>query len=78
MITAANQWGALHALESFSQLVTWVPGGSPEYSITNASIQITDAPRFRWRGMLIDTSRHYLALETVLVCDSHFIVLAWL
>ncbi len=66
LITAPNQWGALHGLESFSQLVTWAPRGPVEYFIPNTPISIEDAPRFKWRGALIDSSRHYLSVATIL------------
>lgn len=66
VITARTQWGAIHALESFSQLVQWSPRTAPTYAINFAPIAITDAPRFPWRGALIDSSRHYLSVSTIL------------
>jgi len=82
VISAANQWGALHGLESFSQLVAWAPRGSVEYSVPNVPISITDYPRFQWRGALIDSSRHYLSVSTVLrtidaLSQNKFNVLHW-
>lgn len=67
-ISAATQWGALRALESFSQLVTWTGAATmaPTYAILNTTISIQDAPRYRWRGILIDTSRHYLEMSAIL------------
>lgn len=62
-VTADNQWGALRALETFSQLSVWsgayAVNGS-QYVIDTAPIQITDFPRWGWRSLLIDSSRHYL------------------
>jgi len=58
-IQSANQWGALHALESLSQLLFWTPYENT-YSVRNTSVVIEDEPRFAWRGLLIDTARHYL------------------
>ncbi|KAK7084802.1 hypothetical protein SK128_004139 [Halocaridina rubra] len=70
-------WGMLRGLESFSQLL--IPDGSA-YTIN--STQITDYPRFRHRGLLIDSARHYLPksklLETVdLLGMNKFNVLHW-
>ena len=68
---AETQWGALRALESFAQLVQWVPGpsgpaaGGDSY-IISAPVTIADSPRYPWRGMLVDTSRHFLPVETLL------------
>ncbi len=58
--------GCLHpGLETFSQLVDWLPNQPTNpYQIQNAPISIVDAPRFQWRGMLIDSSRHYLQVDT--------------
>jgi hypothetical protein len=71
VLEAPTQWGALYALESFFQLVR-----SPEPWLSSADdcdhrcdaytvgedvpFSITDAPRVRWRGLMIDTARHYL------------------
>lgn len=56
-ISAANQYGVLHALETLSQLV--VNGTVP-------TVEITDRPRFPWRGIMIDHSRHWIPKDVVL------------
>lgn len=63
MLTANTVFGALKGLETFSQLVEC---SSTQYFIRDGPIQISDAPRFPWRGLLIDTSRHYLPVQTIL------------
>lgn len=54
-IRANSVWGALRALETFSQLV-WNYHG---YLVVNET-EIRDWPRFSYRGMMIDTARHFI------------------
>jgi len=66
-ISAPTQWGALRALETFSQLVAWSTDaqGRNVYSVAGLPIAINDFPRFPWRGLLIDSSRHFLTLDAL-------------
>ena len=57
-----EQHGALHGLESFSQLFTPTAAGCV---MPASAISIDDAPRFRHRGLLIDTGRHWLPLSAI-------------
>lgn len=56
-ITAVTNYGALRGLETFSQLVD-ADKWSGLYTVGGANI--TDAPRFPFRGLLVDAARHYL------------------
>ena len=65
-IDAATELGAMHGLETLIQLVQpgrlVQPGGLAQprgsgYVIPAVSIH--DAPRFRWRGLMIDCGRHF-------------------
>jgi hexosaminidase len=58
-IDAPNELGAMHGLETLTQLVRpgLVQAGSAGYEIP--AVTIEDAPRFRWRGLLIDCGRHF-------------------
>ena len=53
-IDATTELGAMHGLETLIQLVQ--PSGSG-YVIP--AVTIHDAPRFRWRGLMIDCGRHF-------------------
>lgn len=67
-LSCATVYGCLRGLETFSQLVIGQADadGTTSYAITGAPLVISDHPRFQHRGMLIDTSRHFLPLATLL------------
>merc|ERR1712078_130162 len=63
-VVAETVFGAMHAFETLGQLCFQedeAPGG---VSLVQADIQ--DAPRFPFRGVLLDTGRHFLPVETLL------------
>ena len=59
-LTAGTPLGALHGLQTFLQLVQITPAGFAVPAVT-----IKDQPRFPWRGMLIDVSRHFIPLDVL-------------
>ncbi|XP_044211728.1 beta-hexosaminidase subunit alpha isoform X1 [Thunnus albacares] len=59
---AETVWGAVRGLETFSQLVYQDDFGS--YFVNKTEIE--DFPRFQFRGILLDTSRHYLPVQAIL------------
>jgi len=63
-LTAKTIYGAYFGLQTFSQLVRWNPDNKT-YECPIAPVSISDAPRFSWRGVLIDTDRHFLPLDTI-------------
>ncbi|XP_049624745.1 beta-hexosaminidase subunit beta-like [Suncus etruscus] len=60
-LSAKSVWGVLRGLETFSQLIYQDSYGT--IMINESSI--IDVPRFPYRGILIDTSRHYLSIELI-------------
>ncbi|CAI0443034.1 unnamed protein product [Linum tenue] len=63
-IEANTIYGALRGLETFSQLCVF-DYGTKSVQIHKAPWFIQDKPRFNYRGMMIDTSRHYLPIEVI-------------
>lgn len=61
IIRSERPYGAFHGLETFLQLVTTDATG---YFVPEVSIQ--DEPRFPWRGVSYDTSRHFIELDMIL------------
>jgi hexosaminidase len=53
-LTAPNDLGAMHGLETLLQLTTLEGGACVLPAVT-----IDDAPRFAWRGFMVDVSRHF-------------------
>lgn len=64
-VAAPTSWGALKALETLSQLIS--PGERPE-TFEMPVVTVHDAPRFSWRGLMIDTGRNYLTVTTIKMC----------
>lgn len=59
-LSAANPLGVLRGLQTFLQLVDVTPEGFAAPSVT-----IRDTPRFAWRGLMIDASRHFIPLDVL-------------
>jgi len=59
-LSAPTTLGALHGLQTFLQLVQITSTGFAAPAVT-----IKDQPRFPWRGMLIDVSRHFIPLDVL-------------
>jgi hexosaminidase len=59
-LKAATMAGALHGLETFLQLIQPGPDG-----FQAPAVHIADQPRFAWRGLMLDCSRHFLPLPVI-------------
>ncbi|KAH3758655.1 beta-hexosaminidase subunit A1 [Pelomyxa schiedti] len=68
-INSNSIFGAIHGLETLSQLIEY--NYQPKVYSIFLPVTIVDVPRFPWRGLLIDSSRHFLELDLIyLLIDS--------
>jgi hexosaminidase len=59
-LTAANPLGILRGVETLLQLIQ---AGKRGWIIP--AIQVDDHPRFPWRGLMIDVSRHFMPVDVI-------------
>jgi hexosaminidase len=59
-LSAPNPVGILHGLETLRQLVV-----SGAHGLEAPVVDIQDHPRFPWRGLHLDVSRHWMPIEVV-------------
>jgi hypothetical protein len=59
--SAPSLFGAIYALETFSQLVYLAPPPGKGLVLQTAELAVIDAPQFSWRGLMVDTGRRYFA-----------------
>ncbi|XP_063239330.1 beta-hexosaminidase subunit alpha-like isoform X2 [Bacillus rossius redtenbacheri] len=62
LLTSQSVWGILRGLETFSQILHRDESGK---ALRVNSTAIMDFPRFTHRGLLLDTSRHFLPTATI-------------
>ncbi|XP_027937908.1 beta-hexosaminidase 1-like isoform X2 [Vigna unguiculata] len=63
-IEANTVFGALRGLETFSQLCSF-DYTTKKVHISKVPWSVRDKPRFQYRGLLLDTSRHYLPVNVI-------------
>ena len=59
-IVANSDLGAIHGLETLQQLLS-VDGDGYYFP----GVEVTDAPRFPWRGLLLDITLHWMPMDVV-------------
>jgi len=69
-LISTTPWGILHGLETFSQLVERANGvngingdNGDSNTLKIEGVSILDFPRFKYRGVMIDTSRHFIPVN---------------
>jgi hexosaminidase len=60
-LSAQTDFGAMHGMKTVLQLVDATDSG-----FFLPAVHIEDAPRFPWRGLMLDSGRHFLPLANVL------------
>ena len=60
-LSAANPLGVLRGMQTFLQLTHQGPDG-----VVVDAVTIRDKPRFPWRGLMLDSSRHFQPMPQVL------------
>ena len=59
-LTAATPLGTMHGLQTFLQLVDVSPSG-----FAAPLVVIQDKSRFPWRGLMLDSARHFIPLDVI-------------
>jgi len=79
-VQAVTVYGVMHGMETVKQLLEfgWTVDNDYGTSLSNvflvrggAPLTIQDAPVYSYRGIMIDTARHFLPLETLILPNLH-------
>ena len=62
-MSAVSGVGILRAFSTLSSMVEFV--GDQKFILGGLPVAIRDKPRFKWRGLMIDTSRHYIPIDSL-------------
>ncbi|XP_050313365.1 chitooligosaccharidolytic beta-N-acetylglucosaminidase [Anthonomus grandis grandis] len=64
-ITGETVFGVRHGVESLLQLIELFEDNEQTCFISQRGVNITDQPYYRHRGLLIDSGRNFLSVETI-------------
>ena len=65
-IEAASNAGFFYGFQTLRQMFPVLNGNTKNITgIKLPYVQITDAPRFKWRGMMLDVSRHFYTVDEI-------------
>jgi hexosaminidase len=59
-LSAETDLGAIHGLQTFLQLLS-----SDNTGYYFPAVKVIDKPRFQWRGLMIDVSRHFMPVDVI-------------
>ncbi|MFT5076932.1 MAG: hexosaminidase [Flavobacteriaceae bacterium] len=60
LLNSKNDIGAIRGLETLLQLVN-----NTDNETSFLGVSISDAPRFLWRGLMIDAARHFMPIDVI-------------
>ncbi|CAG9838785.1 unnamed protein product, partial [Diabrotica balteata] len=64
-ITAPTVFGIRHGIETLLQLLIPINEDGTKCLVTLNNLELTDKPKFHHRGLLIDTARNYLSINSI-------------
>ncbi|WP_430456897.1 beta-N-acetylhexosaminidase [Rheinheimera sp.] len=64
-LSAHSSTGMLYGLMTLSQLIRCDSSATANSSCTVPAVTIKDQPRFRWRGLLLDSARRFIPLADI-------------
>ncbi len=64
-IQSSGPQGLFYAVETIRQLLPIELEIAPVAKLSLPAVEITDSPRFPWRGMHLDVSRHFMPLDFI-------------
>lgn len=64
VLKADTVWGALHGLETFSQLVVW--DAAAGNLVLETGVTLSDAPLYGYRGILLDVARNFFPVPDLM------------
>ena len=67
VVVARTSAGLFHGVQTIRQLLPWSVEHRAAFSrrLTIPAGRVVDSPRFEWRGMMLDVSRHFLPVRDV-------------
>jgi len=64
-LSAHSDLGLLHGLNTLSQYIGIDKGDATAGYQLLPAVKIADYPRFRWRGLMLDSVRHFFSVDTI-------------
>jgi hexosaminidase len=66
VLAATTAQGLLHGIQSLRMMLPAQAPQAPPVAVQVPGVRVIDAPRFRWRGLMLDTARHFFGVPFLL------------